>query len=151
MNRRTNPFASIALVLVMEGIIASVSAFQLHGSGTTNPSKCYWDVMDAMRSQSSEPIYLSYRSVGSKLGMEVFAEQFQKDTRNVFGSGDIPIQLDLYQQINAPDEGNPSPRRFVHLPVLAGSISLFHSIPDTENLNLTACIISDIYMQKITT
>lgn len=122
---------------------------QLHGSGTTNPSKCFWSIMESLTEQASIPVRMSYRGVGSSIGIAEFAEQFNASSSakllNLFASGDIPISAETYAEIN----GNSS-KKFVHLPVVAGAVSFFHSVPGTPDLNLTACILSQIYTQQIT-
>jgi ABC-type phosphate transport system substrate-binding protein len=127
----------------------------LHGSGTTNPSKCYWTIMETLMEQTPIPIRASYRGIGSTNGMVEFAYTFNRTANvsagiypNFFGSGDIPVTEAIYTQINDPTLNDTA--QFVHIPVLAGTISFFHSVPDTPNLNLTACILSQIYTQQIT-
>ena len=55
-------------VLVVLGALgaAGVSAqpLELHGSGTTNPSKFFWKVMDLMEERARTPITMTYRAVG---------------------------------------------------------------------------------------
>jgi phosphate transport system substrate-binding protein len=127
----------------------------LHGSGTTNPSKCYWTIMEMFQEQSPIPIHATYRGIGSTNGMKEFAYPFINNTvdagiyPNFFGSGDIPVTSDIYQQINNNTLNRTN--QFVHIPVLAGTVSFFHNVPNVPNLNLTACILSQIYTQQITT
>jgi phosphate transport system substrate-binding protein len=127
----------------------------LHGSGTTNPSKCYWTILEQFQEQSPIPIHATYRGIGSTNGMKEFAYPFLNNTvdsglyPNFFGSGDIPVTQEIYNQINNSTFNRSN--QFVHIPVLAGTISFFHNVPNITNLNLTACILSQIYTQQITT
>jgi len=114
----------------------------LHGSGTTNPSKCYWTIMDQMQIQAKLPIQMTYRAVGSSTGQaEFIGDGITSD--NMFGSGDIPFSQENYDAFPVDS--------FVHLPVVLGAISFFHSV-DTgdEKLNLSPCIIAKILKRQIT-
>jgi ABC-type phosphate transport system substrate-binding protein len=126
----------------------------LHGSGTTNPSRCYWTILETLTEQTPLAIRATYRGIGSTNGMLEFAHQFNSSVTagiypNFFGSGDIPITQELYDQINESSPNSTTPQ-FVHIPVVAGTISFFHSVAYTPNLNLTACVLSQIYQQQIT-
>jgi len=59
---------------------------ELHGSGTTNPSKYFWKVMGLLQSRLQSPAKMSYRAVGSSTGKQEFIANV-----NGFGSGDIPM------------------------------------------------------------
>jgi len=126
---------------------------QLHGSGTTNPSKCYWLIMDQIMDRIKIPTRMTYRAVGSSTGQKEFkgvtvGSQEYVPT-NDFGSGDIPISTDDYNNFTAAGI------EIVHLPVVLGAISLFHSVPNVgqgkQGLNLTSCIIAKIFKREITT
>jgi ABC-type phosphate transport system substrate-binding protein len=56
-----------------------------------------------------------------------------------FASDDIPVPPAMYANVSD----------FVHLPVVAGVVSFFHSVPDTPDLNLTACVLAQIYTLTI--
>ena len=53
--------ASAALL----GDTSSDEVFELHGSGTTNPQKFFWKVMDILEERAADPIKLTYRGVGA--------------------------------------------------------------------------------------
>ena len=159
------------VLVVILSTAVSVSAHELtlglHGSGTTNPSRCYWTILETLREQTIIPLRTSYRGIGSTNGMNEFAFPFLNSSvddatyPNFFGSGDIPITADIYKQIvNATG----STTSFVHIPVLAGTVSFFYHAPKLTyssssstgksgtpitNLNLTACLLSQIYTQQI--
>jgi len=104
--------------------------------------------MEELTEQAGTAVRMSYRAVGSTTGIAEFIEPIVNTSSNLqvmFGSGDIPIPQDNYTAIN--NAGTT----FVHLPVLAGAVSFFHSVPDTLDLNLTACVLGQIYNQKLTT
>ncbi len=144
---------------------AHEATFGLHGSGTTNPSRCYWSIMETLREQTIIPLHTTYRGIGSTNGMKEFAFPFLNQSAlvndetypNFFGSGDIPITAEIYQSITAAVAALP----LVHIPVLAGTVSFFYHIPNltsttpdggpVTNLNLTACLLSQIYTQGVTT
>ena len=45
--------------------IESTNVFELHGSGTTNPQRFFWKVMDILEERAANPIKLTYRGVGA--------------------------------------------------------------------------------------
>ena len=147
------------------------STFGLHGSGTTNPSRCYWSILESLREQTIIPLHTSYRGIGSTNGMIEFAHPFLNTTDandetypHFFGSGDIPIPSSIYNQIVTATGNRES---ILHIPVLAGTVSFFYHGPNltygttsystgavrgtpVTNLNITACVLSQIYTQQIT-
>ena len=121
---------------------ASQSVTSLHGSGTTNPSKCYWTIMDQMKIQAKLPIQMTYRAVGSSTGQaEFIGDGITSD--NMFGSGDIPFSQESYDAF--------PPGSILHLPVVLGAISFFHSVDTgSEKLNISPCILAKILKREIT-
>ena len=138
-------FIGVALFLA-SCLMASPSSAQevisVHGSGTTNPSKCYWTIMDQMNIQSKLPIRMTYRAVGSSTGQAEFIGNGSL-SENMFGSGDIPFNAEKYDAFEDST--------ILHLPVLLGAIAFFHSVPTgEERLNLSPCILAKIFSRKIT-
>lgn len=134
-------FSAIAAALLLAPAAAQ-SVISLHGSGTTNPSKCYWTIMDQMQIQTKLPVQMTYRAVGSSTGQaEFIGDGVTSD--NMFGSGDIPFSQENYDAF--------PPDSILHLPVVLGAISFFHSV-DTggEKLNLSPCILAKILKREIT-
>jgi ABC-type phosphate transport system substrate-binding protein len=127
------------------------SILSLHGSGTTNPSKCLWAILDQFMDRIKVPTRLTYRAVGSITGQE----EFKGDNSNFnnslidFGSGDIPFSTEDYNNLtNAGVE-------IVHLPILFGAISFFHSVPGIteelgDGLQLDSCLLAKIFRRNIT-
>jgi len=48
---------------------------QVDGSGTTNPSKFFWQIMEMMRVRSAKDFRLTYRAVGSGTGQKEFSQK----------------------------------------------------------------------------
>lgn len=110
------------------------------------PSCCQ---MDALMDRGKLPSRLSYRAVGSSTGQAEFKGNGTTFIpENDFASGDIPITTEDYDLFQA---NNIS---IVHLPVMVGAISLFHSVPNVpqggNGLNLTSCLIARIFSLEIT-
>jgi ABC-type phosphate transport system substrate-binding protein len=104
------------------------------GSGTTNPSKCFWHIMAKFNEQIKLPTQFSYRAVGSGTGIKEFLGKGIEDADgneltdtylpyNDFGSGDIPI--------SAEDRSDAISRgiEFVQLPFALSAVTFFHSVP----------------------
>ena len=106
--------------------------------------------MDLMMDRAKLPLRMSYRAVGSSTGQAEFKGGDNFAPNNDFGSGDIPISTEDYNALTAAGV------EFVHLPIVLGAISLFHSVPNVstvpgQGLNLTACVIARIFKREITT
>jgi ABC-type phosphate transport system substrate-binding protein len=145
---------SVALALFAattpKTLVAVSQVYELHGSGTSNPSKCYWSIMETLKEQADVPMHLTYRAVGSTQGIAEFTAMFGTSGSNIvpkFGSGDIPLKSVEYAKTLAAD-GTTS--QMYHLPVLIGAIGFFHSVPDVDDLKLNACILAQMYQLKIT-
>ena len=110
--------------------------YQLHGSGTTNPSKLIWLAMDRLEEMAGSTLRMTYRSVGSGTGATDWA-----DTTNAgdFASTDYGL---------APDASAP----FMQLPFQIGAVSLFHNVPGvgTGVMKLSACTVAKIFTGAIT-
>lgn len=129
-----------------------VATVTIHGSGTTNPSKCLWMLMDQFMDRTKVPTRLTYRAVGSSTGQKEFLGVNNTGTNayvphNDFGSGDIPVSTSNYDAFTATGQ------EMVHLPFVLGAISIFHNIPNvpegSQGLNLTACTLSKIFKRDI--
>lgn len=138
-------FSGLTLFLASSLMAAPSSAqdvISVHGSGTTNPSKCYWTIMDQMTMRSKVPTRMTYRAVGSSTGQQEFIGNGTLSV-NMFGSGDIPMSQDKFDAF--PQD------YFLHLPVLLGAITFFHSAPTgDQKLNLAPCTIAKILKREIT-
>jgi len=114
----------------------------LHGSGTTNPSRCYWRIMDQLQSHAKIPIRLTYRAIGSGSGQREF---FRDPPIVSFASGDIPLP-----NANWTEYTNDRDITLLQLPVVLGAISFFYNLPGSPQLNLTACTLGQIFARRIT-
>ena len=43
----------------------------LHGAGTTNPSKLFWELLGLMTARARFPVHATYRAVGSSTGQKL--------------------------------------------------------------------------------
>jgi len=124
---------------------------QLHGSGTTNPSRLFWQSMDIIEERTKGPVHLTYRAVGSSTGQKEFLGASNGNMAlNHFGSGDIPMTNARYSSVVGAG------RTMVHVPFALGAIGLFHSVPSSElptsgSIHLTGCVLAKIMSTQITT
>eukprot|EP00585_Thalassiosira_rotula_P012007 CAMPEP_0196133156 /NCGR_PEP_ID=MMETSP0910-20130528/2492_1 /TAXON_ID=49265 /ORGANISM="Thalassiosira rotula, Strain GSO102" /LENGTH=476 /DNA_ID=CAMNT_0041392851 /DNA_START=76 /DNA_END=1506 /DNA_ORIENTATION=+ len=129
----------------------------ISGSGTTNPSKCFWHIMAKLEEQIKIPVRMTYRAVGSGTGQKEFLgkgidiDGTITDTEiayNDFGSGDIPISA------ADKEKWNNNGIEFAQLPFVLSAVSFFHNIPGVPNgemgLNMTACLLARVFSADIT-
>ena len=129
---------------------------QLHGSGTTNPQKVFWKVMDILEERARVPMSMSYRAVGSSTGQCEFIGSCSSGTImnspayapwNHFGSGDIPFSSADWTLLT-----NTNSKPFIHVPFQLGTISFFHSVPSSYGeIKLDACTLAKIFKTDINT
>jgi ABC-type phosphate transport system substrate-binding protein len=100
--------------------------------------------MDQIQTQTKLPVKMTYRAVGSSTGQTEFIGDVTTGTSdNDFGSGDIPLSQEDFDKFEAGS--------ILHLPIVLGAISFFHSVPTgDENLNLTPCVLAKILNRDIT-
>lgn len=128
-----------------------LEVLSMHGSGTTNPSKYFWQVMGLLEEEAKYPLHLTYRAVGSSTGQKEFVGDASTayEPYNHFGSGDIPMTADRFQALQE------NSKEMLHVPFVLGAISFFHSVPGVpqgkRGLNLTACLLAKIFQRNITT
>ena len=113
-----------------------VRHYQLHGSGTTNPSKLIWLAMDKLEEMAGSTLRMTYRSVGSGTGASDWADFTNAGD---FASTDYGL---------ADDSSAP----FMQLPFQIGAVSLFHNVPGvgTGVMKLSACTVAKIFTGAIT-
>ena len=145
--------SSICAVAWLMATVGHGQVITLSGSGTTNPSKCYWKIMNRIMESCRTPLWMSYRAIGSGNGIKEFlginnTQDFGYMSHNDFGSGDIPIPGDDYDAFT-----NKTGKTIYHLPVVLGAISFFHSIPGVSDgrlgLNMTSCSLAKIFKKEI--
>ncbi|CAB9521916.1 Phosphate-binding protein PstS [Seminavis robusta] len=138
----SNLLSYLPLLLPFHGFL--VAALEVHGSGTANPSRCYGSVMEEMQARSKIPLRMTYRSVGSSIGLEEFVNEFNPlRSADDFGSGEIPLSEEQWQGFQ---DANVT---VLHLPTLFGAVTFFHSVPDMPSLKLTSCLLARIFMREI--
>merc|ERR1719162_990342 len=57
----------------------------LHGAGTTNPSKLFWELLGLMTARAKFAVHATYRAVGSSTGQKEFL-----GARQVRRARDVP-------------------------------------------------------------
>lgn len=148
---------------------------QIHGSGTTNPSKCIWNIMNEFMYSSSLPIRMTFRAIGTANGID----EFMNDTMNytlsnqnniapterieslpIFSIGDYSLSTEEYKIANGivtDDDDNigfevlSNDSNIIQLPIVAGAVNFFHNVPNIRELNLNACLLARIFTLDITT
>jgi len=130
----------------LEAIKASIPV-ELHGSGTTNPSKFFWQTMDLFQERTKKPAKMTYRATGSSTGMYEFVGVNNENVAyNHFGAGDIPMKSAYYTTLSNAG------RTMAHFPFVLGAISFFHSVSENDGeLDLNACLLAKIFSGAITT
>ena len=117
---------------------SNIQHYQLHGSGTTNPSKLIWLAMDKLEEMAGSTLRMTYRSVGSGTGASDWASANAGD----FASTDYGL---------AAVDG-PAGAPFMQIPFQIGAVSLFHNVPGvgTGVMKLSACTVAKIFTGAIT-
>eukprot|EP00808_Paulinella_micropora_P004722 g14106.t1 len=106
----------------------------LHGSGTTNPSKYIWYMVDLMEARLSSPSKLTYRAVGSGTGKTEFIANV-----NGFGCADVPLF--------AEDEAKLVGQVILQFPFVIGGVSVFHS--GVKGLRFTPSLLARVFSTDI--
>ena len=137
-------FKSLFVALVTTvAVTAHMDVLNIHGSGTTNPSKCFWAVMEDLTDQAKHPVRLTYRAVGSGTGIAEFVNNNSSAPAADFGSGDLPIPAADYAGLRAANV------TVLQLPILLSAVSVFHNVPGITALDLDACLLAKIFGRKI--
>mmetsp|Transcript_8124 Transcript_8124/g.11623 ORF Transcript_8124/g.11623 Transcript_8124/m.11623 type:complete len:329 (-) Transcript_8124:965-1951(-) len=151
-------FSFFSSATALSALIATVSivkgddVLQIHGSGTTNPTKCIWLIMQDFMERTKLPTKFTYRGVGSSTGQFEFmgtnhTGDFAYVPWNYFGSGDIPFSQENYELLNSNGD------EFYQMPFVMGAISVFHNIPGVPGgaggLKLTPCVLAKIFRTQI--
>lgn len=140
----------------------ATEVYQVHGSGTTNPSKCIWKIMSLFEARAKGPIRMTYRAVGSGTGIKEFlgvnntslegsSDPFQHWPHVDFGSGDIPIPTGSWEKLKAT--GDPTVPKVAQLPFALSSVSFFYNLEGVDgdtNIDLDACLLAQIFNKEIT-
>jgi len=143
----------VACVAVLASLtVATAASVTLDGSGTTNPSKFFWQVMSVFEARAKPAVKMTYRAVGSGTGQYEFIgkDNAYAPYNQDFGSGDIPILKADYDALKAAGKD------IMHVPFQMGAMSIFHNIPGLPKsgagaLKVDACIIAKIFKRTIKT
>ena len=128
----------------------STAIINMHGAGTTNPQRLFWESMDLLTDRAKLPMRMTYRAVGSSTGQKEFNGDSASSMQpyNHFGAGDIPMTSSRYASITG------SGRTMVHVPFAMGAIGVFHSVPSSEvggpAIDLDGCLLAKIFSRQIT-
>ena len=148
---RATILAGALMALTAAEDVGSTYVKNLHGSGTTNPSKFYWEAISILETRAKLPVRMTYRGVGSSTGQYEFIGVDSTDgttAYNDFGSGDMPLSQTYY------DTMQTAGIEVMHAPIVLGAMSFFHNIPGVPNggngINLTACLLARIFSRDIT-
>ena len=136
-----------AALAVMGGLVGTEAladrVVQVHGSGTTNPSKLFWRIFELFEVEVRAPIKMTYRAVGSSTGQAEYVAGV-----NHFGSGDIPLTATQFANLTVSVGAGHS----LHLPVMVGEVGFFHNVPGLKGtLKLTGCVLAGIFQGTIST
>ena len=113
---------------------AGLERFQLHGSGTTNPSKLFWYAMDLLEERAGAFVRMTYRAVGSGTGRDDWISADAAD----FASTEFGLS-------SAVSGGTVND--YLQLPFQIGAIGIFHTVPGygSGELKISACTLAKIY------
>lgn len=143
-------FLRILMALVCFSAVFAEESVELHGSGTTNPSKYFMKTMDLFEERARAPLHMTYRAVGSSTGQKEFLGEGNgvdnMTAFNDFGSGDIPITKERFDALAAKGV------EAIQIPFTIGAISVFfniNGIDSSEELDLDACTLARIFSRDI--
>ena len=122
----------------VQDVTAGLERFQLHGSGTTNPSKLIWYAMDLLEERARSFVRMTYRSVGSGTG----ETDWNTDAAD-FASTDYGLSSIVT---------GGTVNDYLQLPFQIGAIGIFHTVPGygSAELKISACTLAKIYTGAIT-
>ena len=108
----------------------------LTGAGATFPYPIYSKWFDAYATKTG--VKINYQPIGSGGGIRQLSEQTVD-----FGASDAPMTDDEM----AKAKGGP----IQHIPTVLGAVCITYNLPEvTKALNLTADLIADIFLGKVT-
>ena len=127
------------LVAVCAGIVlmffsAPAMAGELLGAGATFPYPYYSKLFDSYKSKTG--IKINYQAIGSGGGIRQLLEKTVD-----FGGTDAPMKDKDLQGADAP---------IVHIPTCLGAVVISYNIPGNPKIKLSADVVADIFLGKIT-
>ena len=109
-------------------VISEQLVVEIHGSGTTNPSKLHWNYMSLFHARLKVPTHMTYRAVGSSTGRAEFIAGV-----NDFGCSEVPMSA---SDVAGMEDG----AEVLHFPLVLGAVGVFHNVPSStlaSDLELT--------------
>ncbi len=111
----------------------STSAVDLQGAGASFPYPFYSKVFDAYN--ASVGVKVNYQAIGSGGGVKQTINQVVD-----FGASDEPV---------SDSKLKSAPGKLLHMPTCLGAVVVSFNIDGVDKLNLTADVLSDIFLGKI--
>lgn len=127
----------VMMVGVALGLAASTafSAVLINGAGATFPYPIYSKWFDVYGKANSE-VQFNYQSIGSGGGIK----QITAKTVD-FGATDGPM---------TPEQLGEAPGRIYHIPMVMGAVAVTYNLGGVKGLKLSADVLADIFLGKIT-
>ena len=146
--------AAVAALALIHAASAAESEWSKHrgyvlsGSGTTNPSKYIWWLIEKLTAEIAEPVKLNYRAVGSGIGHKeaIGNEESGHMPYADFNAADIPLNDADYKLLSGKGMG------VAHIPMTLGAIGIFHSVKlaDGQAIDLKPCTLAQIFAGTVT-
>jgi len=124
----------LTLINVNQNLQAQSSDKELLGAGATFPYPLYSKMFDEYNKEKG--VKINYQSIGSGGGIK----QLQNKTVD-FGASDAPMSDEEIKQM---------PASVIHVPTCLGAVMVTYNLPGDPKLKLTADVIADIFLGKIT-
>jgi phosphate transport system substrate-binding protein len=129
--RMKKAMVAVALFLV----VAAAQAQKLTGAGATFPYPIYSKWFTEY-SSAHPGVEINYQSIGSGGGIS----QVTKGLVD-FGASDMPMTDQMLSS---------SPIKLIHIPTVLGAVVPIFNVPGVNDLNFSADVLADIYLNKIT-
>mmetsp|Transcript_36496 Transcript_36496/g.112915 ORF Transcript_36496/g.112915 Transcript_36496/m.112915 type:complete len:641 (-) Transcript_36496:231-2153(-) len=144
---------ALALLLAAAASAQNENVIVLDGSGTTNPSKYFWDILALFEARAKPVVHMTYRAVGSSTGQFEFMGEDNPAGAFVpysdFGSGDMPFNEEKYQSLQGANI------EVLQVPFSLGAMSFFDNVPDDyqpeDGVKMSACVLADVFSGRVTT
>src|SRR5260370_6406042 len=127
------PFTALLLV----GVSATASAqMMINGAGATFPYPIYSKWFDEY-AKVDPSVRFNYQSIGSGGGQKQILAQTVD-----FGASDGPMSDENLAK---------APSKLLHIPTVAGAVTVTYNLPGSPTLKLDGPLIADIFLGKVTT
>jgi ABC-type phosphate transport system substrate-binding protein len=119
-----------------EGVIS------ITGSGAAAP--CLEFIMEILQVRAQVPTRLTYREINNRTEGQMEFLQSARTGSIDFGAGHRPLPSWIYQSLQQKDGID-----VLHFPYVLSPVALYHNIPGVTQLNLTSCMIAQIFKRNI--